>query len=91
MFETSCLCLQVTTGFPECVVMFFCVFGQINAIKERAKVLSALEGEISKYVKEGREEHKEVRVCCSLVSFQAFEEFLHLLVFAEQTIGASRN
>ncbi|XP_003970804.1 DNA repair protein RAD50 [Takifugu rubripes] len=32
---------------------------KINAIKERAKFLSALEGEISKYVKEGRDEYKE--------------------------------
>lgn len=73
--------------FQNVLSCFLCFkLGQINAIKERAKFLSALEGEISKYVKEGRDEYKEVRVCCSLVSFQLFEEFIHRLVFAAQRI-----
>lgn len=78
--------------FQNVLSCFLCFkLGQINAIKERAMVFSALEGEISKYVEEGRDEYKEVRVCCSLVSFQLFEEFIHLLVVAAQRIGASRN
>lgn len=40
------------------MVAFCCK--QVNAIKERAKGVSALEREISKYVEEGKDEYKEV-------------------------------
>lgn len=40
--------------------VFCCKLSQINAIKERAKAVSALEREISKYVEEGKDEYKEV-------------------------------
>lgn len=57
----SRLCLQVCTCLPESVVAMvaFCC-KQVNAIKERAKGVSALEREISKYVEEGKDEYKEV-------------------------------
>lgn len=59
----SCLCLHVSTCLPECGVVTFvfcCKLWQVNAIKERAKAVSALEREISKYVEEGKDEYKEV-------------------------------
>lgn len=61
-FRKSCLCLHVRTRMSSRMSSCFFSFKlcQISAIKERTKALSALEREISKYVDEGRDEHKEV-------------------------------
>lgn len=53
----------MSTCLTECVavaLVFSCKLCQINAIKERAKAVSALEREIGKYVEEGKDEYKEV-------------------------------
>lgn len=64
---------------------------QINAINEKAKAVSALEREISKYVEEGKDEYKEVRGLSTSVSFGLFRGFAYICAVAAKRVRTSRN
>lgn len=80
--------------------VFGCNLGQINAIKERAKAVSALEREISKYVEDGKDEYKEVGGSAAAFSttsgpFWLLQDFLFFFFFilatAAKRVRTSRN
>lgn len=87
------LCLHARAWFPECVVIlvFCCKLCQVNAIKERAKAVSELENEITKYVDEGKDEYKEVAFLLHSDCLSLVEDFSDGVAVAAKRVGASRN